>query len=587
VFFDEVQNVEDETRGVLFEGIVELLNEYYPTAQIVAAGPYLDNPGETLESLTNSEVAEVQSAFTPVLQLRVSLQFQKGRGTDISAKIHSPSGEICRVDIPEPDDLSFSKVKTNKTESLPTILDEFAKNDKTLVYSGKKNYAEKRANRICNTREKQVLSPDLEELKSFLSKTIHQDYSLIDCIEHGVAFHHGNVPKFAREEIEEIYSDSSDLQTIVTTPTLMQGVNLPAEKIFLVGAKKGSEDLTDFEFNNLVGRVGRMDTKLYGAIYCIETEEDDWAGEKLSNTEEKEIEPATDKAVGEVDKLLTAIRSRDLSSVEDAEIKYTAILLRGRFLKEERSVQTFLNEKEVDDDDIGRITTALDETLDDVDVPEDYLRKNPTVDPLNLDVLYKSVKETPEDWIIEDRYQYFHNHLLEVTRNLNKIFKFTRDPDNDVTPEHVETECPELEPIVINARQWLQGNSYSDMIESRRSSPSTPDDEPIDRSIRKTMNLVDQDVCFRLVKYYSILTSILEDTREEETPDWMFHLDSMLEMGSMNIAELKLMSMGVDRSVAVDLDLPHDVRDPLQYINDNPQYVPDFHRRHLEKQDIL
>jgi helicase len=587
VFFDEVQNVEDETRGVLFEGIVELLNEYYPDAQIVAAGPYLDNPGETLESLTNSEVAEVQSAFTPVLQLRVSLQFQKGRETNISAKIHSPSGEICRVDIPEPDDLSFSKVKTNKTESLPTILDEFAKNDKTLVYSGRKNHAEKRANRICETREKQALSPDLEELKSFLSKTIHQDYSLIDCIEHGVAFHHGNVPKFAREEIEEIYSESSDLQTIVTTPTLMQGVNLPAEKIFLVGAKKGNEDLTDFEFNNLVGRVGRMDTKLYGAIYCIETEEDEWADEKLSNTDEKEIEPATDKAVGEVDDLLSAIKSRDLSSVEDAEIKYTAILLRGRYLKDDRSVQTFLEEKDVDDVDIRRITTALDNTLEDVDIPEDYLRKNPTVDPLNLDMLYKSVQESAKPWIIQDRYQDLYSQLREVTENLNKIFKFTRDPDNDVTPEHVETECPKLEPIVINAKKWLQGNSYSDMIEGRRASSSIPDDEPIDRSIRKTMNLVDQDVCFRLVKYYSILTSILEDTQEEETPDWMFHLDSMLEMGSMNIAELKLMSMGVDRSVAVDLNIPHDVRDPLQYIDENPQYVPDFHRRHLEKQDIL
>lgn len=44
VFFDEVQSVEDNSRGVLFESIIRSLNKFYPDAQIVAAGPYLENP---------------------------------------------------------------------------------------------------------------------------------------------------------------------------------------------------------------------------------------------------------------------------------------------------------------------------------------------------------------------------------------------------------------------------------------------------------------------------------------------------------------------------------------------------------------
>ncbi|WP_231587983.1 hypothetical protein [Halostagnicola sp. A56] len=91
----------------------------------------------------------------------------------------------------------------------------------------------------------------------FLTESIHKKYSLIRCLNKGIAYHHGMVPKIAREEIEQIYDNSASLDTIVTTPTLMQGVNLSAEKIFLVSANRGSDELTDFEFNNLIGRVGR------------------------------------------------------------------------------------------------------------------------------------------------------------------------------------------------------------------------------------------------------------------------------------------------------------------------------------------
>nr|WP_156184176.1 hypothetical protein [Halostagnicola sp. A56] len=75
VFLDEVQNVEDDQRGVLFESIIESLTEFYPEAQIVAAGPYLDNPASTLQSLTGREVGEVTTAFTPILQLKTTIRF--------------------------------------------------------------------------------------------------------------------------------------------------------------------------------------------------------------------------------------------------------------------------------------------------------------------------------------------------------------------------------------------------------------------------------------------------------------------------------------------------------------------------------
>ena len=587
VFFDEVQNIEDESRGVLFEGIVQSLNEFYPSAQIVAAGPYLDNPGKTLEALTNNEVAEVQTAFTPVVQLRVSLQFQPGRTENITATIHSPSGRKTTVDVPAPDDLTYSDVKKSKTRSLPSILAKYAPRSKTLVYSGQKNHAEDRANLIAEDNKQQTLSPEVEELKEFLATSIHKEYSLIDCLDRGVAFHHANVPKVAREAIENIYSNTGDLHTIVTTPTLLQGVNLPAEKIFLVGANRGNTELTDFEFNNLIGRVGRMDTELYGAIYCIETEDDEWADEKLEDAAEKEVKPATSKAISESERLIEALQQSDLSSVEDSAVRYTAILLRGRYLKENKSVEEYLDSKEMAPEDRAEVHKALQLSLDEVDVPESILKKNPTLDPVNLSKLYNSVRDEPERWIISGkRYEDLYSNLLEVSRHLNEIFKFARD-EPKIEPKNIETECPAIEPIIVYTTKWLQGSSYEDLIQNRQEYIKQKGrDETIDESIREVMKIVDKDISFVLVKYFGVLTTILEES-EEDVPSWILQFDKMLEMGSMNTAELKLMSEGVDRSVAVDLGIPFEIDNPIQYLQENRDRIPRFYVKHLENQDIL
>jgi DNA replication protein DnaC len=117
VFLDEVQNVEEDQRGVLYESIIESLTEYYPSAQIVAAGPYLDNPGKTLKSLTDRDVEEVTTAFTPILQLKTTLRFisQDSRtNRKMKLVIHSPSGNKKTVCVPEPEEMTYTEVKSNK-----------------------------------------------------------------------------------------------------------------------------------------------------------------------------------------------------------------------------------------------------------------------------------------------------------------------------------------------------------------------------------------------------------------------------------------------------------------------------------------
>jgi replicative superfamily II helicase len=587
IFFDEFQSLEDKQRGVLFEAIIRTIKNNYPDAQVVAAGPYLEKPEETLEELTGNDVSKVVTKFTPVLQVKSSLKFisqNSKNNRQLELTIHSPSDNKHSITIDEPESITYSDVKSSFTQTLPAIINKFGAESQNLIYSGQKNYAEDRASALAESKQPRTQTDQTKDLIEFLKETIHEDYSLIEALRNGVAFHHGMVPKLAREEIENIYTNTGDIRTIVTTPTLMQGVNLPAEKIFLVGANRGQGKLSDFEFNNLIGRVGRIDQKLYGAIYCIETEGDEWANEKLEKSGEKEIEPATDQAVSESDKLISALQQRDLGSVEDPSIKYTSVLLRGRYIKDD-DAETFLENKGMSAEDIDRASSALEETISDVSIPTNLLRQNPTIDPIKQNTLYESVKKNPDKWILANSHrQYSYDSFLQITKKLNQRFKFVRD-EPIVEPAIEEVDYGAIEPIVVTANHWLRGHTYNDMIQSRQDHEDINDDS-IDQSIRKVMNLVDNDIRFVLVKYYGLLTTILEEI-DHDTPRWMLEFDQMLERGSIEFNRLELMSKGVDRSVAVSLYIPDNVDNPIEYVKDNKYSIPDFQRRHLENQGIF
>jgi len=590
VFFDEIQNIEDGERGVLFETVIESLHEIWPEMQIVAAGPYLDDPGSTLRKITGKDVEEITTVFTPIFQLKIILRFEaqnKKKNRKLDVVILSPSGEEVQFKIDEPPGLTFSKVKGNKKKSLGKILDRFAEGEKNLVYASQKNYAEQWAERLKNEREYSPQSDRTRDLTDFLATAIHEEYTLIDCLKHGVAFHHGMVPKIARTEIEDIYREENDLNTIVSTPTLLQGVNLPAKNMFVLDPTKGRKELTDFDFKNLIGRVGRLNHWLYGSIYCIETNEKEWSSDKLGEKENKEVVAATTKALqDDKEKLLRVVDSENIYEVDDSHLRYTSILLRNKHLKEGHDLEDYLKKNEFDQDEIDEVRAKLNDRLKNIKIPEKILRRNPTTDPIQQDKLYKAVKHKPEIWTIaNNKYQFSYDRFLDITRKLNQIFLFTNDPEYNVTGEDRETNHGHIIPISITANYWLQGDSYRKMIEARQNNENVGDKD-INTSIKKVIEMVNDDIRFILVKYYRILTDILEEVNPEAST-WMLNFDQMLEMGSIDFNRLELMAKGADRTVVVDLRIPDDVDDVVGYLRENKNAIPPFYANHLEEQGIL
>jgi len=77
-------------------------------------------------------------------------------------------------------------------------------------------------------------------------------------MEKGVVYHHGSVPDIVKLYIENVYTNEKSIQHIVTTSTLLEGVNIPAQKLFMLDVMKGRGNLTKSQFRNLVGRTCRF-----------------------------------------------------------------------------------------------------------------------------------------------------------------------------------------------------------------------------------------------------------------------------------------------------------------------------------------
>ncbi|WP_252248166.1 DEAD/DEAH box helicase [Clostridium sp. ZBS20] len=129
--------------------------------------------------------------------------------------------------------------------------------DKNLVYLNKPTDVEGFALRISN-RFSEVISNRIEKACKDISEYIHPQYNLISCLKKGVIYHHGAVPEPIRLYIEKIYSDLDEIKYVITNCTLLEGVNLPAEKMFILDNKKGNGNLSPSNLKNLIGRICRF-----------------------------------------------------------------------------------------------------------------------------------------------------------------------------------------------------------------------------------------------------------------------------------------------------------------------------------------
>jgi hypothetical protein len=136
------------------------------------------------------------------------------------------------------------------------------KASKNILYANKPRDIEDVAQRILPMCDDVDLldgaDGNFQDAYKAISEYLDPEYNLLKCIKKGVVYHHGRVPEIIRLYVEQLFSKHKGFQFIATTSTLLEGVNIPAEKIFLLSVKKGRSHLSKSDFQNLTGRVCRF-----------------------------------------------------------------------------------------------------------------------------------------------------------------------------------------------------------------------------------------------------------------------------------------------------------------------------------------
>jgi hypothetical protein len=97
-----------------------------------------------------------------------------------------------------------------------------------------------------------------------------RQHPLVDCLRHGVAYHHASLPGDVLLGIEEEVANET-IRFVVATTTLTEGVNLPVRTVIIAaqgshGADGYQEFITGARLLNAIGRAGRAGKESEGWI---------------------------------------------------------------------------------------------------------------------------------------------------------------------------------------------------------------------------------------------------------------------------------------------------------------------------------
>ena len=275
---DEFHLLHDHSRGPTLEVLISRIRHKKPDTQIIALSATVGNSKELAKWL-GAEL--IQSEWRPV-------SLHSGTLTELQVKVHRIDGKGDEK-WPEPRIIDGKKEKI-----LEAALDDtIANNGQLLIFVNSRKSSQKEARELSKHILNRVKNePNFDNGDKFInlnniSESINQNENssplgkkLSNSVKGGIAFHHAGLSNQQRKKIEELFK-SGDLFCIVATPTLAQGVNLPARRVIIRDVKRWSTaasrnmPMPIMEIKQMLGRAGRPKYDKRGDAWIISKNLDD------------------------------------------------------------------------------------------------------------------------------------------------------------------------------------------------------------------------------------------------------------------------------------------------------------------------
>jgi hypothetical protein len=448
-------------------------------------------------------------------------------------------------------------------QSLAYLSWYFGRDDQNLVYVGSQAACEEVAAMIADlaapkTEEwPEEVRADLDELAEFLRDHIHPQYLLATTVTNGVAFHYGQMPSIIRKSLED-YFDEGLLRFLVSTSTLLHGVNLPAKNLFLLDPTTGNEwpgphanPVTPAEFWNLAGRAGRLGREFEGNVFIIDQAH--WRSNPVDQDRRQPITAALDEHLTlKRDELLQFIREDDHRSgvhegLESAFVRLFNEYRRGTIDR------TLTRSYGGDTEKAAELNKVIETAAARVTVPPELTERHITVSVFRQQDMYnyllKQVRlKGPEEYIPVHPRSDWNVAYASLLRLLKRIHNhFERLPKSDNSHKYYARLA--LRWMRGDPLPWLISDAYE--YKKKRAKRGVPAIGPL---IRQVMSDVEQDLCFRYVKYtrccLDLLQHVLHETGNAELVGRIPSIPLYLELGASSCTMVSLIGLGLSRTTS-------------------------------------
>tara|TARA_B100000686_G_C16801030_1_gene986051 strand:- start:254 stop:2809 length:2556 start_codon:yes stop_codon:yes gene_type:complete len=273
VVADEFHLMQDPNRGPTLEILLSRIRHRSLRTQILALSATVGNAQELSKWL---EADLVTSNWRPIA-------LYSGTLTGLDMKFHSVESPGTDLILPEP-----KRLEGGVQKNLHSVMDDtIGMGKQMLVFVSSRSSAQKEARELSShvkaTLEKEDHGFKESVVESWGSMAQElwrgEDGSatvkaLSNAVRGGVGFHHAGLTSAQRKVIENGFRDGN-LQCIVATPTLAQGVNLPASRVVVRDTRRWSTIaarsmlLPVMEVRQMMGRAGRPGFDDFGESFLV------------------------------------------------------------------------------------------------------------------------------------------------------------------------------------------------------------------------------------------------------------------------------------------------------------------------------
>lgn len=247
--FDEAQIADDRIRGINFANIVKQSEKKYPNAKKVFAHPFIENPEVQLKKLN---LQGSSHSFNQMTVGKIFIQ-EKQKGY----YLFNPYGEN-------------SHLLKNQHFFDTDIIEKLLREHKTILfYVSKSSIVSKQILSdfkkyitICDEVKNPEALEIIEKIQNYIDAKDERNSFLVYMLKKGIVIHHGSIPLDIRFLLER-FTNSGFAKICFSTSTLLQGVNMPFDALYIDNFRfYGNDDEKNLGLKNLIGRAGRTTKSL-------------------------------------------------------------------------------------------------------------------------------------------------------------------------------------------------------------------------------------------------------------------------------------------------------------------------------------